>query len=92
MTLTKVLRKTGLADRPTVHGLRSSFRTWADEKTKADWAVKEKCLAHVVGSSVERSYSRSDLLDLRRPLMEKWAAFLTGEEGQVVSIGAVGPT
>ena len=28
MTLTKVLRTTGLADRMTVHGIRSSFRDW----------------------------------------------------------------
>ena len=32
MTLTKVLRDTGLADRATVHGFRSAFRTWAAER------------------------------------------------------------
>ncbi len=31
MTLTKVLRETGLADRATVHGFRSSFRDWCAE-------------------------------------------------------------
>ena len=28
MTLTKVLRSTGLAERATVHGFRSSFKNW----------------------------------------------------------------
>ena len=31
MTLTKVLRTTGLADRMTIHGIRSSFRDWTSE-------------------------------------------------------------
>ena len=36
MTLMKVLRDTGLAERCTVHGFRSSFRDWASECTNAD--------------------------------------------------------
>ena len=39
MTLTQVLRKTGLADRATVHGFRSTFRDWAAECTSAPHAV-----------------------------------------------------
>ena len=31
MTLMKALRSTGLADRTTVHGFRTSFKTWAME-------------------------------------------------------------
>ena len=33
MTLTKILRTTGLADRATVHGFRSSFKNWTLEQT-----------------------------------------------------------
>ena len=33
MTLTKILRSTGLADRATVHGFRSSFKNWTLEQT-----------------------------------------------------------
>ena len=47
MTLTKVLRSTGLADRATVHGFRSSFRDWAGERTNTVHAVMELSLAHV---------------------------------------------
>ena len=62
MSLTKVLRDNGLADLATIHGFRSSFRTWASECTNAAHAAMELCLAHAVGSSVEQAYARSDLL------------------------------
>ena len=37
MTLTKVLRSTGLAERATVHGFRSSFKNWTLEQRWADY-------------------------------------------------------
>lgn len=86
MTLTKVLRDCGLADRGTVHGFRSGFRTWAEEKTGADHAVMELCLAHQVGSAVERAYARSDLFRKRAVLMDSWAQFLTGGIADVVEL------
>ena len=87
MSLTKVLRDNGLATRATVHGFRSSFRTWASERTNADHAVMELCLAHAVGTSVEQAYARSDLLGKRRRLMTSWGLFLTrNAEGKVVKI------
>ena len=57
MTLTKVLRATGLAEKATVHGFRSSFRDWAAECTSAPHAVMELSLAHRVGSAVEQAYA-----------------------------------
>ena len=39
------LERNGLAGRMTVDGCRASFRTWADECTSADEAVKELSLA-----------------------------------------------
>ena len=80
MTLTKVLRTTGLAERATVHGFRSTFRDWAAERTSAPHAVMELSLAHAVGSSVEQAYARSDLLAKRRELMDLWARFLSSED------------
>ena len=76
MTLTKILRATGLAERATVHGFRSTFRDWAAECTNAPHAVMELSLAHTVGSSVEQAYARSDLFAKRRGLMDKWATFV----------------
>ena len=74
MTLMKVLHTVGFGDRTTVHGFRSSFRTWAGECTESDHAVMELCLSHAVGNAVERAYARSDLLEKRRGLMEQWGA------------------
>ena len=86
MTLLKVLRDTGLAERTTVHGFRSAFRDWASERTSVPHAVCEMALAHQVGSAVERSYARSDLFEKRRDLMAAWAQFVTGGAGKVVRI------
>ena len=86
MTLTKMLRDTGLADRATVHGFRSAFRTWASERTSVPHAVCEMALAHRVGSDVERSYARSDLFEKRRGLMDQWAAYVTGGGAQVLRL------
>jgi len=84
MTLTQVLRKTGLADRTTVHGFRSAFRDWAAECTSAPHAVMELSLAHAVGSSVEQAYARSDLIERRRTLMQQWAHFVTVDSAEQV--------
>jgi integrase len=59
----------------TVHGLRSSFRDWSAECTNAANHVIELCLAHAVGSEVERSYRRTDLLEKRAVLMQQWADY-----------------
>ena len=68
------------------HGFRTSFRTWASECTNSDHAVMELCLAHRVGSQVEQAYSRSDLLQKRRVLMQKWGDFLTAKQADVVTL------
>jgi integrase len=61
------------------HGFRSSFRTWAGEKTGFAREVIEKALAHVVGDETERAYDRGDLFEKRRLLMDAWAAFATSD-------------
>ena len=82
MTLTKVLRSAGLAERATVHGFRSSFKNWTLEQTDTPWAVSEAALAHILGNSTEQAYARSDLFERRRGLMQLWADYLTdGSEG-----------
>ena len=86
MALTKVLRDCGLADRATVHGFRSCFRDWASENTGAPHAVMERALAHAVADAVEAAYSRSDLLERRRGLMQQWGEFVTGAGATVVRL------
>ena len=78
MTLTKVLRSAGLAERATVHGFRSSFKNWTLEQTDTPWVVSEAALAHSLGNSTEQAYARSDLFKRRRTLMQLWADYVTG--------------
>src|SRR5262249_47421352 len=40
----------------TIHGLRSSFRDWAGERTAFNRDVAEAALAHTVGSATEAAY------------------------------------
>jgi integrase len=62
----------------TVHGFRSTFRDWAAEQPGVSREVAELCLAHRVGSDVERAYARSDLLSKRRALMTSWCKQVRG--------------
>jgi hypothetical protein len=48
--------------------------------------VAEMALAHSVGTSTERAYLRSDLLEMRRQLMASWAEYLAGQGGNIVPI------
>lgn len=72
-TLGRVLR---LAEVPgTLHGFRTSFRTWCGE-TGVDREVAERALAHVVRNQVEAAYARTDLLERRRKVMEDWSRYI----------------
>jgi len=74
MTMGQHMRKAGLAYRP--HGFRSSFRDWVAERTETPFEVSEACLGHVVGNQVERAYRRTDYLEQRQTLLERWAGFV----------------
>lgn len=58
------------------HGMRSSFRDWAAERSDAPREVCELALAHVHSDRVERAYRRTDLFDRRRGLMQEWADYI----------------
>jgi integrase len=57
----------------TAHGFRATLKTWADEAATFPHAVVEMALGHAVGNAVERAYRRSDLLEMRRKLINAWA-------------------
>lgn len=86
MTLAAVLKRLKIP--ATVHGFRSTFRDWAEERTGFPHEVKEAALAHTVRSKVEAAYRRTDLFDKRRALMAQWAAFATGMEDPSSGEGA----
>ena len=74
MAMSTMMKREGYTARP--HGFRSTFRTWAEECTDADYETKEACLGHVVDTGVQAAYQRSDRLEKRRTLLKEWAAFL----------------
>lgn len=84
MTMSKHMERAGLAYRP--HGFRSSLRDWISEATETPHDIAETTLGHVVGGSVERAYRRTDFLDQRRKLLERWAKHVTGQGGQVLQL------
>jgi hypothetical protein len=76
-----------MSDGATVHGMRSCFSTWAgDLGLPCD--VVEKCLAHVTGNATERAYRRSQEVEQKRQIMERWALFV-GD--RTLGIGSEGP-
>ncbi len=73
-TMSKLCKENNIGCVP--HGMRSSFRDWCSD-TGTPREIAEQALAHVV-KGVEGAYARSDLLELRRPIMQKWAQYLNG--------------
>jgi len=86
MTLAAVLKRLEAA--VTVHGMRSTFRDWAEENTSYPHEVKEAALAHAVKNRVESAYQRTDLFDKRVNMMDAWASYATGAGTKVVRLGA----
>ncbi len=72
-TIAVVLRRAGIDATP--HGFRSSFKDWA-RNHGIDHELSELCLAHVEGSKTVQAYARDDLLEKRRPVMQRWADYL----------------
>ena len=57
----------------TVHGFRSSFRDWVAEQNAGTAEAAERALAHGPTNQTVAAYLRTDLLEVRRPLMQHWA-------------------
>lgn len=74
MALTAVMRRMELTAVP--HGLRSTFRDWAAEKTNFPGDLVEMALAHALTNKVEAAYRRGDQFEKRRTLMDAWSKFL----------------
>lgn len=84
MTLLKAARRVRPDVELTVHGFRSSFRDWCEERTSTPHSVVDAALAHVVKDKTDAAYRRTDLFDRRRTLMDLWAQFVTGATAKVL--------
>jgi integrase len=76
MAMAMLLRRLGVD--ATVHGFRSSARSWmADEGVAFELA--EACLAHATGGVVA-AYQRSPMVERRRPTIQAWSDFVCGKD------------
>ena len=74
MTFTSLLRRLEIPAVP--HGFRSSFTDWAEEQMPEYSEAADKALAHQERSKTKRAYKRTDLLDMRVVLMQRWADYV----------------
>jgi len=56
------------------------------EATDTPYDVAETALAHATGNKIVQSYLRTDFLEQRRILMERWSDHVTGQMGSVVRL------
>jgi integrase len=75
MVFTKAIRDMGLSGRATAHGFRTAFKVWAAEHGVRD-EVSEAALAHMDPNEVRAAYRRTDFLDERRAVMQRWSDFV----------------
>lgn len=87
-TLLKLVRDLGYDI--DIHGFRTSFRTWAQERTNFPREVAESALAHTIKDKSEAAYARSDLIEKRRKMMAAWAGFVARNDAKIVSISGAG--
>lgn len=83
-TMSRHMERAEMPYRP--HGFRSSLRDWIAEATDTPHDVAETTLGHIVGGKVERAYRRTDFLEQRRKLLQRWAKHVTGQNGQVLQL------
>lgn len=60
----------------TVHGMRSAFADWCADNKVCTADVADAALAHVVKNKTTRAYKRTDYLEERRGVMDRWGTYL----------------
>src|SRR5438874_6762910 len=73
MTMLKHLKEITGDETLTVHGFRTTFRTWAQEETDFEEEIVEHCLHHITGDDAEKVYKRGEALRKRRIVMQAFA-------------------
>ena len=74
MTMSKLVKSLGY--QVDVHGFRTTFKVWTQERTNFSREVSEMALAHSISNKSEAAYARSDLFEKRRRLMDQWSSFI----------------
>lgn len=88
-TMLKMIKQITGDDTMTVHGFRSTFRTWAQEDTDFEkmGETVEHCMHHILGDDAEKVYKTGEALRKRRIVMQAFADFATTTpSGEVVAM------
>jgi integrase len=86
-TMSGLMKRREVGAKP--HGFRTSIRLWLDNRTDATHEVAEAVLAHFTSVESVKAYLRTDYLEQRRPLMNRWGQFVSGKSsGEVVQLVA----
>jgi integrase len=59
----------------TVHGFRSSFRSWGQDETEHSHETLEFCLHHITGDEAAKSYKNGKMWAKRLAAFQDWEAF-----------------
>lgn len=70
-----IFTRANVLDKMTVHGVRSMARSYFAEQG-FDFIASEYCLAHQVENATQLSYQRTDYLEQRRVIMQKWCDYV----------------
>lgn len=89
-TMLKHLKEITGDETLTVHGFRTTFRTWAQEETDFEEEIVEHCLHHITGDEAEKAYKRGEALKKRRGVMQAFADFATRPPAKVLPIRKAG--
>lgn len=83
-TVNTTLKRHGFKGIQTAHGFRAVGRTWM-ESQNVKFEVAEMCLSHKTGNSTVNAYRRTDYLEERKAVMQRWSDFIT-ESSQGMSL------
>ncbi|MDR4514905.1 integrase arm-type DNA-binding domain-containing protein [Nitrosomonas sp.] len=75
-SLSKVLRENGLRGVIVTHGFRATLRTIARERLRIHPDVLEAQLSHAKKGDVQKAYDRTQFLDERHELIQRWADYI----------------
>ena len=74
----KLINQLANGEKASIHGFRTSLRSWVAAETVFSFELGEMALSHKVGSKVVHAYQRSDMLERRFTLMNAWADYCNG--------------
>jgi integrase len=84
-TMLKHLKEITDDETLTVHGFRSTFRSWAQDETEFDRETVEHCMHHILGDAAEQAYKDGEALKKRRKVLQAFADYATRPPAKVVA-------